>query len=501
VAEIAFETGRFIFMIGIVIFIGWVGWSRHLLENWAWRFSLVAFVLLLFGASVDVIDDYEATINFFAWKDSPFKTFLEKGLGYLGGIFFMSLAAWRWLPHSDALKSEKQAAENSQALAEGQRDVLRDQLIQAQKMEAIGQLTGGIAHDFNNLLMVIDGYSRRARENLNQPAIVEESLEQVANAVLRTSALTKQLLVFSRRQSMEKDVARIGDLISGAKGLLKPLLDARTVLLVEVEDGAACIETDSNEFCQTLLNLAINARDAMPDGGILTIGSRLIGGDNGAGKFVEVSVTDTGQGMDEETAARIFEPFFTTKEQGKGTGLGLATAYGFAQASGGEIKVESTPGSGTTMRLIFPEIDRAPAELAVQGSEMPRGGGETILLVEDNESLLNLIHETLSGLGYNVTSAPSGFEALDLVEDPGVPLDLLLTDVIMPGLSGIEVAQVVRSRRPKTKVIFLSGYTGDAGTTGQMPPGSKLLQKPVDMKRLAEVLRSELDQPEMLAAS
>ena len=497
--ELAFEIGRFIFMFSIVLFIGWVGWSRQLLGNWAWRYSILAFLLLLFGATVDVIDDHHTTRAYFNWTGSTFNVMTESA-GYLGGFAFMFLAAWRWLPQSDALKSGKHAAEAARTAAERQRDALRKQLAQVQKMEAIGALTGGIAHDFNNLLMVIDGYARRATDNMGKQTIVVESLQQVLGATKRAAALTKQLLVFSRRQAMEKKVARVADLIASVHGLLVQASGERIDLRLEIEDSALCIETDSNEFSQTLLNLTINARDAMPGGGTTTIVSRLVEGSDGKGDGVEISVTDTGAGMDEATAERIFEPFFTTKERGKGTGLGLATAYGFMQASGGEIRVRSKPGSGTTMSLLFPVSERPLIETPTETRGAARGGSETVLLVEDNEPVLKLVHEALTELGYEVLSAPSSFEALEREMSWDGAIDLLLTDVVMPGLSGIEVAQVVRARRPNTKVVFMSGYTDEAKKTGQMPGGATFLQKPVDMKRLAEVVRAQLDQSEMSEA-
>jgi len=496
--ELAFEVGRFAFMLGIILFIARIGWSRQLLDNWAWRFSILAFLLLLFGVSIDVIDDYEVTRTLFNWKDSALNTFLEKGVGYFGGFAFMFLAAWSWLPHSDALRSGKRMAEVAQCAAERQRDDLRKQLTQAQKMEAIGALTGGIAHDFNNLLMVIDGYARRASDNTGKQSIIDESLQQVLGATKRATALTKQLLVFSRRQAMEKKVERVAVLIAEMRGLMIHAAGTRINLLFEIEDGETCIETDSNEFSQTLLNLTINARDAMPDSGTITIASKLIDANDDGGGIIEISVTDTGLGMDEATVEHIFEPFFTTKERGKGTGLGLATAYGFMQASGGDIRVASKPGAGTTMSLRFPVSNLPRVETRAEINSVARGCGETILLVEDNEPVLKLIHEALTERGYVVLPAPSGFEALELEMSYDGDIDILLTDIVMPGLSGIEMAQVVRSRRPNARIIFMSGYTDEAKKTGQMPCGATFLQKPVNMIRLAEVIRARLDQREML---
>ncbi len=498
--DLIFEFGRFAFMIGIVTFICWIGWSRQLHGNWAWRFSVLAFLLLLFGAGVDVMDEHETTRAYFGWTDSTFNLMIESA-GYLGGFGFMFLAAWRWLPHSDTLIREKLLAESSRSAAERQHDMLRNQLTQAQKMEAIGVLTGGVAHDFNNLLMVIDGYTRRAADNRHKQPIVDDALQQVLAATQRAAALTKQLLVFSRRQAMEKMVARVADVIASIQGLLVQAAGERITLLLEIDDGGSYIETDSNEFCQTLLNLTINARDAMPDGGVLTIASRLVNDRKGMGDAVEISVTDTGVGMDEATVERIFEPFFTTKVRGKGTGLGLATVYGFTQAFGGEIGVRSTPGYGTTMSLFFPVSERTLIEVPTETTHAVRGGSETILLVEDNQPALKLIHETLTEFGYEVLSAPSGFEALEIEMNCNSAIDLILTDVVMPGLSGIDVARAVRNRRPGAKIIFMSGYTDEFKKIGQLPVGATFLQKPVDLNRLAKAIRTRLDQPELSEAS
>jgi len=499
-SEVFFEAGRFIFMIGIAALVAWVGWSRQLLGHWAWRFSLAGFLLLIFGAGIDVIDDYEFTRSVFTWHDSPWNTFLEKGVGYFGGFAMVFLAAWQWLPHIDAMHEKGHRAEEARRTAEEHRDILRDRLVQAQKMEAIGQLTGGIAHDFNNLLMVIDGYTRRAVNNIGNRDKVEESLKLVISASEQASSLTSQLLKFSQRQAIDKKIVRVEDLIAGVKGLLGQTVGKGIDVLFAIENPEARIETDANEFCQTLLNLAINARDAMPDGGTLTIGARDVDPGEGGNALAEIFVTDTGHSMDSATAARIFEPFFTTKEHGKGTGLGLATAYGFVQASGGQIDVESAPGAGTTIRLRFPLSARPATRAAHQAGGMARGNGETVLVVEDNGPLLRLMQDSLTVLGYNVLAASGGFEALEIDERTKTGIDVLLSDIAMPGLSGIEVAQVIGRRRPGIKIIFMSGYTDTSEKTGNMPPGATLLQKPVQVERLAEVLRSELNRPRLSKA-
>lgn len=384
-----------------------------------------------------------------------------------------------------------------------QRKAVERQLSQAQKMEAIGHLTGGIAHDFNNLLMVIGGYTRRAFDASDNPDKVRSSLAEAMKGTDRAAQLTKQLLSFSRRQVIEKRVFRVDETIAEIEDLMQRSTGERHRVNFAANCGSNCIETDEGEFGQALLNLVINARDAMPDGGAIEVATNIVELDESftktrqelvPGRYVEVSVADQGTGIDAETLDHIYEPFFTTKDQGKGTGLGLAMVYGFAQQSGGTIDVDSTVGEGATFKIYLPVSDRDPEVLIADVEEDQHGKGETILLVEDDRPVLDLVSGMLEALDYNVLTANDGLEALEVEAEHEEHIDLILSDVVMPGLGGFEAASMVRESRPEVKLVFMSGYP-NRGVAGEdvMPVNSQFLQKPVDPNHLARVLRKELD--------
>ena len=387
---------------------------------------------------------------------------------------------------------------------------LERRLSQAQKMEAIGQLTGGIAHDFNNLLMIIDGYAQRAMRNLDDKDAAQGALNEVVNGAQRAAKLTKQLLSFSRRQVLEKRVFRVEEEISETQDMLQRSAGERYPLRFENEAAGTCVETDPGEFGQALINLTINARDSMPKGGPITIGTRVVEleddctmnhQDMKPGRFVEIYVKDQGHGIGPETLPRIFEPFFTTKEQGRGTGLGLAMVIGFAQQSGGTVDVESTLNEGTTFKIYLPMVDLDPEALAEEVEEEHRGKGETILLVEDEAQLLDLVRGTLEALGYEILAAADGFEALEIESEYDSRIDLLLSDVVMPSMSGFEVCEIIREQRPEMKVVLMSGYP-DRGQTQfeKIPDYARFLQKPVKPGRLAQAIRDELDSQDLQVA-
>ena len=332
---------------------------------------------------------------------------------------------------------ELQTANETLRLEVAARKRVQEQLAQTQKMQAIGQLTGGIAHDFNNLLMIVEGYSRRAMERLDDAKIVEASLSHVLNATDKATSLTKQLLVFSRRQIMETRVFHVAETIGGIKGLLEHSVGERVVLRFEMDD-AARVETDPNELSQAVVNLSVNARDAMPKDGTIVIGARLVDLDAAftegrtnisPGRFVEVYVKDEGAGIDDETLPHVFEPFFTTKEQGEGTGLGLAMVYGFAQQSGGAAAASSALGIGTTVSIFLPVSNRDPDAVRAEVDILDRGRGETILVVEDDAALLELTSSIIEDLGYTVLTASNGMEALEVDEEHEGVIDLILSDV------------------------------------------------------------------------
>lgn len=383
-----------------------------------------------------------------------------------------------------------------------ERKRVEQQFSQAQKMDAIGQLTGGIAHDFNNLLMVIGGYARRTLSNLDNLEVAGRSLEEVLAATEKATRLTKQLLMFSRRQVMEKRVFRIGDVIADLKGLLLHSVGEWYEIAYEVEDKNICVSTDPGELTQAILNLAINARDAMPKGGKVGISARVVELDQAfasshpdlsAGTYVKISVTDQGTGIDEETLPHIFEPFFTTKEQGKGTGLGLAMVYGFARQSGGGADVSTSLGEGTEFSIYLPVVDR-PAEPIIPDDALEyQGKGETVLLVEDDERLLELTHDILRDLGYKVLIAGNGLEALEIDDEMENGPDILVSDVIMPSLGGFELYEILRERRTNMKALFMSGYPQRGSGKVEIPENVPFLQKPVEAGQLARAIRKELD--------
>ena len=386
-----------------------------------------------------------------------------------------------------------------------ERNDIERQLSQVQKMDAIGQLTGGIAHDFNNLLMVIDGYARRTLTNINDVEVAGRSLEEVLAATERATRLTKQLLAFSRRQIMERRVFRVAEAVTELKGLLAHTVGEQYEVEYAIADKKVCVATDSGELSQAILNLAINARDAMSPGGSLSIGVRVVESEAEFAtihrslppdRYVVISVTDNGAGIDDETLQHIFEPFFTTKDQGQGTGLGLAMVYGFAEQLGGAIDVATEVGKGTTFYIYLPVVER-PAELiAAEEEQEYRGQGETILLVEDDDRLLELTHDVLCDLGYTVRIAANGLEALEIDDEMEDSFDLLLSDVVMPSLGGFELYDMLREKRSGLKAVFMSGYPARGGGKAEIPDNVPLLQKPVPTGQLARAIRVELDNPD-----
>lgn len=357
--------------------------------------------------------------------------------------------------------------------AEQKHSHLEEQFRQAQKMETVGNLAGGIAHDFNNLLSVILGFANLAKEGLPPNHSRFADLSEVEKAGQRASELTSQLLAFSRKQMLSPRVLDLNPLLADLKRMLARLLGENVQLTLLPGDDLDRVHADPGQLEQVILNLAVNARDAMPRGGNLTLETSNVELDEDfawarpevtAGAYVLLSVRDNGEGMDRATRGRIFEPFFTTKEQGKGTGLGLATVYGIVRQSGGHIQVDSEPGQGTTFRIYLPRTDRAPhtvAQPAVGGGANLRGT-ETVLLVEDEEQVRALVRSVLHKNGYTVLEAQNGGEAFLVCEKHPEPIQLLLTDMVMPRMNGRELAERLGSLRPQMKVIYMSGYTEDS---------------------------------------
>jgi PAS domain S-box-containing protein len=380
---------------------------------------------------------------------------------------------------------------------------LEDQLRQAQKVEAIGRLAGGVAHDFNNLTAIILGYGEMLQERLRQEDPALKWMEQIMEAGRRSAALTRQLLAFSRKQTLLPEVLDLNALLRNLEKMLGRLIGEDIQLQFRLAADLGRIKADPGQIEQVVTNLVLNARDAMPRGGRLTVETADVELDaayardhEGAipGEYVRLALTDTGCGMDEAALARLFEPFYTTKERGKGTGLGLPTVLGIVKQSGGYIWVSSEPGRGSTFEIYLPRTDAAARAKAIEaGGDAPRGSGEQILLVEDETSLRNLCEAILSRLGYRVSVAGSGPEALLLLEERQLEPDLVITDVIMPGMSGAELAERLRGKRPELKVIFMSGYPDDAiAPHGVLDSGTPFIQKPFAERALAKKVRQVL---------
>jgi PAS domain S-box-containing protein len=382
--------------------------------------------------------------------------------------------------------------------------VLERQLRMAQKMEAIGRLSGGIAHDFNNHLGVIIGYSRVLKKALGESNPLTDHALEIEKAGQRAASLTKQLLAFSRQQVLTPAVLSLNTLASDMESMLPRLLGEDIAVSLALDPNLGSVKADPSQIEQVIMNLAVNARDAMPEGGKLKIRTANVEFDQSytrshpgskAGHYVLLAVTDTGTGMDAATLMHIFEPFFTTKERGKGTGLGLATVYGIVKQSRGYIWVDSTPGKGTSFEIYLQRHQGQPAieEQQVDPGEKPRCS-ENILLVEDAEPLRKLAQAFLEAAGFRVLSAGSGEEALDVAARSGVTFDLLLTDVIMPGMNGRILAEQLSPRQPGMKVLYMSGYTDSfiAGH-GVLDPGTHLLHKPFTEEVLIRKAREVLD--------
>jgi PAS domain S-box-containing protein len=363
-----------------------------------------------------------------------------------------------------------------------ERKALEEQLGQAQRLEALGLLAGGIAHDFNNLLTAITGYTGLALEHGGREnELVRRDLAEVTTAAGRAADLTRQLLAFGRRQVLERTVVDLNAVVIEAQSLLDRVIGEQITVVTELDPNLVRVQADTGQLGQVLVNLAVNARDAMPDGGTLTIATS---NENGS---AVVTVTDTGHGMDEQTRVRVFEPFFSTKPVGEGTGLGLAMVHGIVQQSGGQISVESSPGSGATIRIVLPGTQDAPPVIVAPVQSSPRGS-ETILLVEDEDIVRRLIAVMLEGQGYHVLAAAGPLEALEVTE----PFDLLLTDVVMPSMSGPELAERMVERKLGVGVLFTSGYSG-AAVADRSSLTADLLEKPFTIEQLSSKVRQALD--------
>jgi len=385
-----------------------------------------------------------------------------------------------------------------------ERKQLEAQLRQSQKLEAVGQLAGGVAHDFNNLLTVILGYNEMMLSRMDADNPLQRAVCEIKKAGESASSLTRQLLAFSRKQVLQPKVIDLNVVVSDMGKMLVRLIGEDIELVTDLKPSMARVKADPGQIEQVLMNLAVNARDAMPRGGALIIATDNVSMDDELvrkyvsiqpGPHVMLSVSDTGLGMDTETQARIFEPFFTTKGAGKGTGLGLATVYGIVKQSGGNIWLYSELGKGTTFKIFLPRVDEFASDLeTVEDTQPIPRGSESVLLVEDEEQVRRIICEVLEQQGYNVLTAANGEEALKIAEDARTDVQLLLTDVVMPQMSGPELAEQLSVLRPQLKVLYISGYTDDAIVRhGLLDEKLHFLQKPFDAASLARKVREVFD--------
>jgi PAS domain S-box-containing protein len=382
---------------------------------------------------------------------------------------------------------------------------LEEELRHSHKMEAIGRLAGGVAHDFNNILAVVTGFSELVLRNLDGGSPLRRNIEHIHSAAQRGSALTSQLLAFSRRQALQRTPLDLNGVVAGVGSMLRRLIDEPIELVSVLEPALWRVRASVGHMEQVIVNLAVNARDAIRDGGRITIQTANVELDDAyartnpsvrPGRYVMLSVTDTGAGIAPDAKTRVFEPFFTTKAPGKGTGLGLSTVYGIVTECGGHVSFYSEPGVGTTFRVYLPCVEAGGAEANVppQAEPSPRGE-ETILLVEDHEAVRGLVREILESHGYRVLPAKDGPEAVEIIGRYPGPIHLLLTDVIMPQMRGDDVAVRLLSARPTLKVLFMSGYPSDTLTQrGILEPSNAFLRKPFSVEDLARKVRSVLEE-------
>ncbi|MBI3651160.1 MAG: response regulator [Acidobacteria bacterium] len=402
------------------------------------------------------------------------------------------------------LRTVELAQTNEALLAEiAERQELEERLVQAQKMEAIGRLAGGVAHDFNNILTAIIGFSQLLLEKFQKDASTYVTLKEIEQAGQRAAKLTSQLLAFSRKQMLQPRVLNLNLIMINLETMLRRIIGEDIELVLSLDPDLNQVKVDPTQMDQVILNLAVNARDAMPQGGQLILATANVTlqaeelanhGEMPPGQYVLLTIRDTGCGIDEKHLSKIFDPFFTTKETGKGTGLGLATVYGIVRQSGGYISVTSQTQHGTTFKLFFPCLEQAPDLPLTESRGEVVGGKETILLVEDEEVVRRLAHEVLKGQGYKVLVAACGDEAISLCNQYQDSIHLLVTDVVMPQMSGAQVREHISRKCPHIRVLFMSGYMDQAITyNGIVDSVSAFIQKPFTPSALLQKIRAVLD--------
>ncbi|MGA8747073.1 MAG: PAS domain S-box protein [Solirubrobacterales bacterium] len=389
--------------------------------------------------------------------------------------------------------------------AESEREkALQEQLDRARRLESVGQLAGGIAHDFNNILGVIINYAEFVADELEPDSQAHQDVGEIRRAADRAAALTRQLLIFSRREVVKPEVLFLREVVLEMENLLRRALGERVELVIRFGEDRCAVEADPGQIEQVLVNLAVNARDAMLEGGRLVIEVdrteldeeyAYMHPDTKPGTYVRLKVSDTGVGMDRETVRRAFEPFFTTKDKGKGTGLGLATVYGIVTGAGGRIDIYSEPGIGSTVKIHLPASAKEPSSVSAPSRQRPGGNGEVVLVVEDEPDVRRMAERILGSGGYAVIATGGGEEALTVFKRPGQTVDLLMTDVIMPGMLGTELVERVEKIRPGLRVIFMSGYSHEvlAPQTLAEQGEAAFIEKPFSSEELLRTVRHLLD--------
>ncbi|EKD81203.1 MAG: hypothetical protein ACD_39C01911G0003 [uncultured bacterium] len=394
---------------------------------------------------------------------------------------------------------KRDITENLRSLEE--RISLQEQLQQSQKLESVGRLAGGVAHDFNNMLSIILGYGEVILKELRPGDPLREEIEQIVDAGRRSASLTRQLLAFSRKQALQPEVLDLNQVIKNLERMLSRLIREDIGLKLVLAEDIGNVLADPGQIEQVVMNLVVNARDAMPDGGKLLIETAAVlfdekhaasHADITPGKYLMLTVTDTGCGMSKDILEKIFEPFFTTKESGKGTGLGLSMVHGIVKQSGGVIQVHSEPGVGTTFRVYLPQVAVKPQSKVDDIEEdADMGGGEQILVVEDEDALRRLVEKILERQGFSVNTAANGGEALLLVEQKGLQPELMITDIVMPNMNGKDLAERLKKNCPNLKILYMSGYAENAVTnSGIIEPGINFIQKPFSVRDITEKVQS-----------
>jgi two-component system, cell cycle sensor histidine kinase and response regulator CckA len=448
------------------------------------------------------------------WPEQPLRPFIERSVAVMEsgtaleeevGVSLPGVAD-RWI-HHQILPIEEGVAiaardTTARHLAEDDLRRREEQVRQSQKMEAIGRLAGGVAHDFNNLLTVIRGHGELVLRKLTADHPLRRNLQEIGLAAERASALTHQLLAFSRKQVLQPRTLDLAEVVERISSLLQRLIGEDVELVTRQKEALGSVRADPAQMEQVIVNLAVNARDAMPQGGVLTVelanaelDDTYLRGHPAVtpGSYVLLSVSDTGHGMDAETKARIFEPFFTTKGPGKGTGLGLATVYGIVKQSDGFIWVYSEPGRGTRFKIYLPRVDGAPERLTAPPEAAAVNGTETVLLVEDEAPLRALLRELLEASGYAVLEAGHGMDAIAVAREHPGTIHLLLTDLVMPQMAGRELSERLTHLRPGLKVLYMSGYAAGGPPEHEVPGGAAYIEKPFTADSLSGAIRSLLD--------